>query len=78
MLMISLPRRYSVLPAMSLNDGFLHCDVVKGSFDTDLFRTFIFRLLDQMQPFPAPNSVIVMDNCSIHHNDEILDAIIAR
>lgn len=70
--------RFSVLPALSLNDGILHCDIVEGAFDTQLFYTFISRLLDQMQPFPAPNSVIVMDNCRIHKHPDILALIESR
>ena len=67
--------RFSVLPALSLNDGILHCDIVEGSFDTQLFYQFIQRVLDQMQPYPAPNSVIVMDNCRIHKHPAILELI---
>ncbi|KAF8466782.1 hypothetical protein DFH94DRAFT_619471, partial [Russula ochroleuca] len=58
--------RFSVLPTLSLNDGILHCDIVEGSFDSQLFYQFIERVLDQMQPYPSKNSVIVMDNCHIH------------
>lgn len=57
--------RFSVLPALSLNDQILHCDIVEGAFDSNLFYQFVVRLIDQMQPWPAPNSVIVMDNCRI-------------
>ncbi|KAI0349308.1 hypothetical protein OH77DRAFT_1415312, partial [Trametes cingulata] len=56
---------FSMLPALSL-DGILHRKVVEGSFKTALFADFIAGLLDHMNPFPLPNSVIVMDNCRIH------------
>ncbi len=69
--------RYSMLPAMSL-DGILHVDIVEGSFNTARFAVFIRDLLDQMKPFPQPNSIIVMDNCSIHKCPDILDMITAR
>ncbi|KIL55358.1 hypothetical protein M378DRAFT_188676 [Amanita muscaria Koide BX008] len=39
---------------------------------------FISRLLDCMQPFPAPNSVIIMDNCRIHKHPAIVDLIESR
>jgi hypothetical protein len=42
------------------------------------FAQFINGLLDRMKPFPAKNSVIVMDNCRIHHADFILKMIIDR
>jgi hypothetical protein len=69
---------YSVLPALSLEEGILHCDIIEGSFDGGLFYNFISHLLDQMQPYPAPNSVIVMDNCRIHKNSQITDLIESR
>ncbi|KIJ04807.1 hypothetical protein PAXINDRAFT_51052, partial [Paxillus involutus ATCC 200175] len=56
-------------------DGILHCDVVEGSFCGNTFKQFIERLLDNMQPFPAANSVIIMDNCSIHKHSDIQDLI---
>lgn len=68
-------RRFSVLPALSLQDGILHCDVVEGSFCTETFAQFIEGLLARMQPFPAPNSVIVMDNCQIHKHGDIQNMI---
>lgn len=76
--MLTHALRYSVLPALSLNDGILHCDIVEGSFDSQLFYQFIQRLLDQMQPYPAPNSVIVMDNCRIHKHPAIIELIEER
>ncbi|GBE83829.1 hypothetical protein SCP_0508860 [Sparassis crispa] len=69
--------RYSVLPALSL-DGVLHVNIVEGSFNAITFRHFIHTLLDRMNPFPAPNSVILLDNASIHHSEETLDMIVER
>jgi len=45
--------------------------IIEGSYNGDLFHSFIAGLLDKMQPFPAPNSVIVMDNCAIHKGPDI-------
>jgi DDE superfamily endonuclease len=70
--------RFSVLPALALNDAIIHCDIVEGAFDSSLFYIFISRLLDVMQPFPAPKSVIVMDNCRIHKHPDILNLITER
>lgn len=69
--------RYSLLPAITL-DGIVECTIVEGSFNTDLFMGFIEDLLEKMQPFPAPNSVIVMDNCVIHKAPEIRELIESR
>ena len=62
--------RYSILPALSLG-GILHLDVLDRSYTSQLFNEFIDGLLDNMNPFPAPNSVIVMDNASIHKSEEL-------
>jgi len=67
--------RFSVLSTLSLTEGILHCDIIEGAFDSDTFYMFIDRLLDQMQPYPAPNSVVIMDNCYIHKSEAILDLI---
>lgn len=63
--------RYSALPALSLN-GILYIKIVQGSFTYGSFVKFIDGLLDQMNPFPGCNSVIVMDNCCIHKSEEAL------
>jgi len=71
-------RRFSVLPAISLHEGIIHCNIREGAFKSDSFKDFILGLLDQMRPFPESNSVIVMDNCKIHKREDILEAITAR
>ncbi|KAF8593945.1 hypothetical protein BDV93DRAFT_459974 [Ceratobasidium sp. AG-I] len=70
-------RRFSILPALSL-DGILYVEILEGSFTARTFYSFVQGLLNTMQPFPAPNSVIVMDNCSIHKHRDILDLITER
>jgi len=69
--------RYSVLPAISL-DGILTVKILEGSFDSDSFGRFIGGLLCHMNPFPGPNSVIVMDNCRIHKSELIREIIEAQ
>ncbi|KAF9490688.1 hypothetical protein BDN71DRAFT_1347833, partial [Pleurotus eryngii] len=49
--------------------------ILRGSFMTVLFMEFIKGLLDKMEPFPGPNSVIVMDNARIHKNPELTELI---
>jgi hypothetical protein len=58
--------RYSILPVLSL-DSILHLKVLDHSFTGEEFLDFIQGVLDQMQLWPLPNSVLVMDNASIHH-----------
>jgi len=55
--------------------GVLSCKVVEGSFTTSLFKGFLEGLLNEMQPYPAPNSVIVLDNAKVHKNPEIHEMI---
>lgn len=69
--------RYSMLPAISL-DGIIFVRIVEGSFTSSLFKDFIEGLLHHMQPFPAPRSVIIMDNCRIHKDPRIIDLIEMR
>jgi len=70
-------RRFSVLPALTIQ-GVIHCDIIEGSFDSASFYSFISHTLDEMQPYPAPKSVIVMDNCRIHKHPDILKLIESR
>jgi transposase len=62
------------LPALSL-DGILALEIIEGSFTKLTFTSFINGLLEHMNPFPKPNSVIVMDNCRIHKSELIQEMI---
>ncbi|KAF7372240.1 DDE family endonuclease [Mycena venus] len=66
-----------MLSALSI-DGMNQCKIIEGSFTTDLFVEFIEGLLDHMQPFLQPKSVIVMDNAQIHKDPQIRELIEAR
>ncbi|KAG8680565.1 hypothetical protein FRC09_018144 [Ceratobasidium sp. 395] len=63
-------KRYSILPALSIK-GMLTALVVKGSYNGPLFLEFIDLCLGFMNPFPADNSILVIDNCPIHNDAEI-------
>ncbi|KAG9105649.1 hypothetical protein FRC07_009135 [Ceratobasidium sp. 392] len=58
--------------------GILAVRMIEGSFTAKSFRDFIDLLLTQMNPYPGPNSVILMDNCPIHRCPETLEMIEAR
>jgi hypothetical protein len=64
----------SVLPAISL-DGILNVEVVEGSYGSDSFARFIGGLLYHMNPFPGPNTVIIMGNCRNHRSDLVREII---
>ncbi|THU97005.1 hypothetical protein K435DRAFT_663402 [Dendrothele bispora CBS 962.96] len=72
-----LSSRYSMLPALSL-DGILHLEVKKKSYTSESFNAFIDTLLDNMNPFPQNNSVLIMDNASIRKSAELREMIEAR
>lgn len=74
---LTAPARYSILPGLSLS-SVLYLNIVTSCFDSQTFAEFIDILLTQMNPFPGPNSVIVMDNCRIHKLPFILDMIEQR
>lgn len=54
-----------MLPAISL-DGILHLEVVEKAITGADFRRFVEGLLPRMNEWPLPNSVLVVDNASIH------------
>ena len=69
-LALSLPRRHSAhsILAMCSSAGVLEHFTVEGGFGADLFLAAFEELFARhIQPFPAPNSVLVLDNCAIHH-----------
>jgi len=70
----------SLLPMgdWSALDGILHLDVLDRSYTATTFNSFVDGLLDNMKPFPMQNSVIVMDNASIHKSPELEAMVLAR
>ncbi|KIK75943.1 hypothetical protein PAXRUDRAFT_171217, partial [Paxillus rubicundulus Ve08.2h10] len=58
--------------------GIIHCEILQGSFCTETFSHFIRGFLNEMQPYPSQNSVIVMDNCHIHKHPDIQEMIESR
>lgn len=57
--------KYSILPAIS-QDGIIHLEVLENAITGDDFRRFVEGLLPRMNKWPLPNSVLVIDNASIH------------
>jgi len=64
-------RRYSILPILTL-DGIITHDIIEGSITTTKFIQFLKdQVLPLTNPYPGPRSVLVLDNCQIHHAEEI-------
>ncbi len=70
-------KRYSAIGIMSTT-ALLDCYIVEGTSDGDVFYSFVqSSLLPQLMPFNGqnPNSIVIMDNCSIHHVPEVIELI---
>ena len=71
--------RYSAIGIMSM-EGVNDVYITKGTVDGVVFMEFVeTQLLPILNPFNglSPHSVVVMDNASIHHIDEVFAAISA-
>ena len=58
------------------HDGIIATDFHTGSVDGDAFAAFVRgSLIPQMQGFDgeAERSIVVMDNCSVHHTEAVTD-----
>ena len=73
----SNPGRYSILPALSL-DGILHVEVFDHPINGDNFLSFVEGLVERMQPWPLPNSILIMDNAAIHCVDGVREMVEAH
>ena len=62
--------RYQILPAYT-QDGLLLSRVFQGSTDSAIFEGFVRELLPYCGRWPEPKSVLVMDNASFHHCQEL-------
>jgi transposase len=63
-------QRYQILPAYA-QDGVVLVRVFRGSTDADRFKDFKPQLLKHCGKWPEPKSVLVMDNVSFHHSEQI-------
>jgi hypothetical protein len=62
--------RYSLLPAIT-TDGIIYSHIKVGGYNGDQFIEYLQGLLNVMNPYPESHSVLVMDNCRIHHVDGV-------
>ena len=64
-------KKWSLLPVYTC-EGFIDWEIIQGSFNADLFCIFLEEhVIPHATPYPGPRSVLIMDNCKIHH-DEVL------
>ena len=65
-------KRYQILPAYT-QDGVILARSFHGTTDSVVFESFIEELLSLLGTWPAPNSVLVMDNASFHQSVDRTD-----
>ncbi|THU93491.1 hypothetical protein K435DRAFT_613236, partial [Dendrothele bispora CBS 962.96] len=70
--------RYSLVAAMSTK-GYIATRVIKGSYDAAEFFSFIVDdVVPHMNAWPNDQSVLIMDNCRIHHNETLKETLNAE
>jgi hypothetical protein len=52
--------------------------VIQGAIDRVVYEEFLEQLMDLMQPYPLPHSVLVADNTQIHKGDDVYAMAEAR
>src|ERR1700677_1974027 len=64
-------KRFSILPVLTI-DGIITHDIISGSVTADRFLQFLQELVIPLtNPYPGPRSVLILDNCNIHHSEKV-------
>ncbi|KAF8994283.1 hypothetical protein BDQ17DRAFT_1194522, partial [Cyathus striatus] len=66
--------QFSILPVLTL-DGIISHDIILGSVTSSLFLKFLNDHIPYTNPYSGPRSIIVVDNCNIHHSKEVRQLI---
>ena len=57
-------------------EGVIDYHLTTGSANAHNFFDFLRgQLIPSMQPFPGDRYVLIMDNCSVHHSEEMKDFV---
>ena len=68
--------KVSLMFAMDNINGPLAYDVCVGSCDSRAFLNFLmYDLFPAMNPYPAPQSILILDNCRTHQTQDFLDLV---
>ena len=71
-------KRFSAIGILSPTDGILDAHITPSTVNSEVFEDFIDQcLVHHVMPFDGynPHSVVILDNASIHHMDEVLQAL---
>ena len=62
-------KKWSILLVYT-QDEYIAWDIIHGSYTIELFNQFIETwVIPNTNPFPGPNSVLIIDNAKIHRNE---------
>ena len=65
--------KYSLLCTSNKN-GILDYSILYGAVNESTFNQYIVdKMIPILNPYPAPNSIIILDNCRFHHNQIFKD-----
>ena len=60
--------KYSLLLCGDLN-GVVCFDIIKGACNESRFLRFVVEeIIDHLNPYPQPRSILLLDNCQFHHS----------
>ncbi|KJA16998.1 hypothetical protein HYPSUDRAFT_111694, partial [Hypholoma sublateritium FD-334 SS-4] len=72
---LGLGEEYSMVAAITV-EGYMSTRVIPGSFDAIEFRDYVVeQILPDTNPYPGNRSILIMDNCRIHHNPELVEMV---
>ncbi|KAF8835756.1 hypothetical protein BDN67DRAFT_912412, partial [Paxillus ammoniavirescens] len=52
-------------------DGIITYDIVEGPVTSEQFLQFLHERLPLTNLYPGPHSMLILDNCQIHHSEDI-------
>ncbi|KAF8236348.1 hypothetical protein L208DRAFT_1252247 [Tricholoma matsutake] len=73
MVIVSIQPRYSILPAITMISGIIYSHIKMGSYNGEQFLDWLEGLLQVMNPYPALHSVLILNNCRIHHVEGVAE-----
>lgn len=69
-------KRWSCLPGYTLDQGYVEPILVEGGVTKEIFLWWLeSRLLPALNIRPGYHDIVILDNCSIHRNPEVVAAI---
>ncbi|EJF61488.1 hypothetical protein DICSQDRAFT_60571, partial [Dichomitus squalens LYAD-421 SS1] len=66
--------RYFLLPILTF-EGLITWNIFEGSVTSEMFLDFLKTCIPLTTPYPGPQSILVLDNCNIHHSEVIRELV---